>query len=299
MNSRRVRCFLVLIAIALGTLSYEARAQDTLRVLTDTTRVQVLRLSDGSIVVGRVVELRSDSVVVRTTVGQLTIARSAVRSMRIRPAGSMRGGEYWPEDPNETRYFFAPTARMLEKGTGYFCDIWLFLLCLTGGLTDRITLGGGMSVVPGIDLSDNVFYLLPKVGVITGEKFQFAVGALAGWSGAVTDEANSFGILYGVSSFGSADRNATLGLGWAYFNREIANTPVVMAGAKLRLSRGTSFITENYILPDGDNGAVISFGLRFFGERVAGDVGLVRLVGADDADQGIGLPFVGLAVKFR
>src|SRR5574341_1272595 len=173
MNSRRARWLLV-VAAALGTLSHEAHAQDSLRVLSDTTRVQVLRLSDGSVVVGRVVELRGDSAVVRTRVGQLTLARSAVRSVRVRPADSMRGGEYWPEDPSETRHFFAPNARMLAKGSGYFCDIWIFLLCLTGGLTDRITFGGGMSVVPGVDLADNVFYLLPKLGVVTGEKFQVA-----------------------------------------------------------------------------------------------------------------------------
>jgi hypothetical protein len=298
MNSRRVRWLIAVAATALGTLSHEARAQDSLRVLSDTTRVQVLRLSDGSVVVGRVTEVRGDSAVVRTQVGQLTIARSAVRSIRVRPADSMRGGEYWPEDPNETRHFFAPNARMLERGNGYFCDIWLFLLCLTGGLTDRITFGGGMSVVPGIDIADNVFYLTPKIGLITGEKVQVAVGAFAGWSGAVTDDASSFGILYGVSTFGSADQNVSLGLGYAYFNDEIANRPLVLGGVKLRLSRGTAFISENYILPEAEGG-ILSFGLRFFGERLSGDVGLVRFVGKDDSDQGIGVPFLGLAVKFR
>lgn len=298
MNCRRARWLTGLAALVLTALSREARAQDSLRVLNDTSRVQVLRLSDGSVVVGRVIEVRRDSAVVRTQVGQLTIARSAVRSVRVRPASSMRGGEYWPEDPNETRYFFAANARMLEKGAGYFCDIWLFLLCLTGGLTDRVTLGGGMSIVPGIDVADNVFYLTPKVGLVTSENVQLAVGAFAGWSGAVTDDANSFGIVYGVSTFGSADRNISAGVGFAYFNDEIADRPLLLAGVKLRLSRGTAFISENYILP-GSEGGIISFGLRFFGERIAGDVGLVRFVGDDDEDQGFGVPFLGLAVKFR
>lgn len=154
MTSRCVRWLIALAAGALGTLSHEARAQDSLRMLSDTTRVQVLRLSDGSVIVGRVTDVRGDSAVVRTQVGQLTIARSAVRSIRVRPADSMRDGEYWPEDPNATRHFFAPNARMLARGDGYFCDIWLFLLCLTGGLSDRITFGGGMSVVPGIDIAE-------------------------------------------------------------------------------------------------------------------------------------------------
>ncbi len=298
MNSRRVSWLIGVAATALGALSHEALAQDSLRVLSDTTRVQVLRLSDGSVVVGRVIEVRGDSAVVRTQIAQLTIARSAVRGVRERPADSMRGGEYWPEDPNATRHFFAPNARMLERGTGYFCDIWLFLLCLTGGLTDRVTFGGGMSIVPGIDISENIFYLTPKIGLVASEKVQVAVGAFAGWTGAVTDDASSFGILYGVSTFGSADQNVSVGLGYAYLNDEIANRPLILGGVKLRLTRGTAFISENYILPEAE-GAVIAFGLRFFGERVAGDVGLVRFIGSDDSDQGLGVPFLGLAVKFR
>ena len=125
-----------------------------------------------------------------------------------------------------------------------------------------------------------------------------AVGSFTGWSGAITDDASSFGILYGVSTFGSEDRNFSAGIGYAYYNDEVANSPLVLGGFKLRLSRGTAFISENYVLP-AEEGGLVSFGLRFFGERIAGDVGLIRYVGRDDADQGLGFPFVGLAVKLR
>ena len=288
---------LVALIASLG-LSRASHAQDSLRVVNDTTRIQVLRLSDGSVIVGRVLELRGDSAVVRTAAGQLTIARTAVTSVRERPARSMRGGVYWPEDPNATRLYFAPTGHMLEQGEGYFCDIMLFLLCLTGGVSDRFTLGGGMSIVPGIDIADNVFYLTPKIGIVTQEKFGLAVGAFAGWTGAVTDESGSFGILYGVSSFGDKDSNFSLGLGWTYYSDDLADTPLVLAGVKLRMTRGSSFVSENYILPNSEGG-IISYGVRFFNERIAGDVGLFRYIGSDSEGQGIGLPFLGLAVKFR
>ncbi len=291
--------WLIALSIILGVgVSRNTQAQDSLRVLDDTTRVQVLRLSDGTVIVGRVVGVRADSAVIRTQAGQLTIARSSVRSVRERAASSMRGGEYWPEDPNATRLFFASTGRMLRRGEGYFCDIWVFLLCLTGGLTDRITMGGGMSIVPGINIADNVFYLTPKIGLLNTENVNVAVGAFAGWSGAVTDDASSFGILYGVSTFGSEDRNLSAGIGYAYYNDDLANSPLILGGLKLRLSRGTAFISENYILPEAEGG-LVSFGLRFFGERIAGDVALVRFIGSGSGDDGVTVPFVGLAVKFR
>jgi hypothetical protein len=286
----------VLFGLAVMMLPARAAdAQDSLRVLADTTRVQVFRLSDGSVVAGRVVEMRGDSVVVRTQTGQLTVARSAIRSVRERAASTMRTGEYWPEDPNATRLFFAPTGMMLQRGEGYFCDIWVFLLCLTAGVNDRITMGGGMSVVPGIDISDNVFYLTPKVGLVAAEKVHVALGAFTGWTGAVTDEANSFGILYGVSTFGAEDSNVSLGVGYAYYNDEIADAPLVLGGVKLRLSRGTALISENYVLP-GSEGGIVSLGLRFFNERIAGDVAFVRLLGSGDD---FTVPYVGLAVSFR
>jgi hypothetical protein len=284
-----------LALVALASAPTVVHAQDSLRVLSDTTRVQVIRLSDGSVVVGRVVDVRGDSAVIRTQTGQVTVARSAVRRVRERPQTSVRGGEYWPEDPNATRLFFASTARTLKRGDGYFCNIWVFLLCLTGGISDRITMGGGMSIVPGIDIGDNVFYLTPKVGLVATEKFNLAVGAFAGWSGAVTDDADSFGILYGVSTFGPEDSNVSLGAGFAYYNDDIAKKPLLLGGLKLRMTRGTALISENYVLP-GEDGGIISAGVRFFGERIAGDVALVRFFGDGE---GVTVPYVGLAVKFR
>lgn len=295
MQVRLIGCAVIL---AVAMTARAAQAQDSLRVLGDTTRVQVLRLSDGSVVVGRVVQFRGDSVAIRTAAGELTVARAAVRSVRERPASSMRGGEYWPEDPNSTRYFFAANAQTLRRGEGYFCSVWLFLLCLTGGLSDRITLGGGMSVIPGIDVADNVFYLTPKVGLYSGERVQVAVGAFAGWTGAVTDDASSFGIVYGVSTFGSADVNVSAGLGYAYWNDELADNPLVMLGGKWRLTRGTALISENYVLPRNEGG-IGSLGVRFFNDRIAGDVALLRFFDRGGADDNVVIPFVGLAVKFR
>ncbi|MGH7713541.1 MAG: hypothetical protein ACREOG_19795 [Gemmatimonadaceae bacterium] len=61
------------------------------------------------------------------------------------------------------------------------------------------------------------------------------------------------------------------------------------------MSRGSAFISENYV-PPGSQGGVISLGVRFFGEGMSGDVALVRIM-VDNDD--VTVPFVGLAVKFR
>ena len=46
--------------------------------------------------------------------------------------------------------FFAPTARTLEHGKGYVADYYLFFPIVAYGVTDRITVAGGMSILPAV-----------------------------------------------------------------------------------------------------------------------------------------------------
>ena len=45
-----------------------------------------------------------------------------------------------------------------------------------------------------------------------------------------------------------------------------------MLGAEKRLSRRVSFVTENYLIPNQDANVLISYGLRFFGEKLSADL---------------------------
>ncbi|MCK4653045.1 MAG: hypothetical protein KAU01_01205 [Candidatus Cloacimonetes bacterium] len=87
-------------------------------------------------------------------------------------------------------------------------------------------------------------------------------------------ESTSAGILYGVSTFGSLDKSVTLGLGYGYFEDELADKPMIVLGGELRTSRSVSLVTENWIIPEKDT-PVITFGLRFFGEKISVDFALI------------------------
>ena len=67
---------------------------------------------------------------------------------------------------------------MLEKGQGYFSNYYLFFPGAAYGLTDRLTVGGGMSVFPGVGFDEQMYYIAPKVGLKNTEKFNLAAGAL-------------------------------------------------------------------------------------------------------------------------
>ena len=264
----------------------------------DSTQVQTVRLRDGSSIVGRVTEVGADTVRFQTSAGMLSIARADILEVREVERSSMRRGEVWPANPNATRLLFAPTGRMLAKGEGYFNDTYLFLLSVQGGITSRFTLGGGMSVLPLDDFTDNVLFITPKVGVVATPKFNLAVGGLAGFVGGLVDEGEnaSFGILYTVGTVGSADASLSFGTGLAYAGGNFADHPVVMLGGETRISRRIALVTENYLVPNDDVSSVISYGIRFFGEKLSADLAFWNLPGEDLIFPGI--PYVAFSVKF-
>ena len=271
--------------------------------IADSTRVQVIRLRDGSSIVGRITEIGADTVKFVASSGTLSIARADIVELREVPTSSMRSGAVWPPNPNATRLLFAPTGRMLEKGEGYFNDTYLFLLSVHGGLTSRFTLGGGLSVLPLDDFTDNALFIMPKIGVIARPKFNLAVGALAGFVGAAFDDDNgidggdaSFGVLYAVGTAGSTDASISFGTGLAYAGGEFADHPVAMLGAETRLSRRAAFITENYVIPNSEVSSVLSYGMRFFGEKLSADLAFWWIPGENIKFPGI--PYVAFSVKF-
>jgi hypothetical protein len=287
-----------LVATA-GTVAAQQPAPKPIVIrVADSTQVQVLRLRDGSSIVGRVTDVGADTVRFAVNGGTLSLARADIVEVREVAKSALRSGEVWPTNPNATRLLFAPTGRMLAKGEGYFNDTYLFLVSVQGGLSSRFNLGGGLSVLPLDNFADNALFITPKIGVVASPKFNLAVGALAGFVGGLMDEGEdaSFGVVYGVGTVGSRDASITFGTGLAYAAGKFADRPVAMLGGETRLGRRVSFVTENYLIPNEDVNAVISYGLRFFGEKLSVDLAFWNAPGEDMVFPGI--PYVAFSVKF-
>jgi len=266
--------------------------------VADSAQVQVVRLRDGSSIVGRVIEVGPDTIRFAAIGGTLALTRADIIDLRDVAKSSMRRGEVWAVNPNATRLFFAPTGRMLAKGEGYFSDTYLFFMGVQGGVSSRFNLGGGMSVFPLDNFTDNALFITPKIGVVASPKFNLAVGALAGFVGGLVDDGEdaSFGVLYGVGTFGSPDASITVGTGLAYAAGQFADRPVAMLGAERRLGRRVSFVSENYLIPNEDVHGVISYGLRFYGEKLSTDLAFWNAPGSEMVFPGI--PYVAFSVKF-
>lgn len=300
--SARLAWFLgwVLLFLAAPPVGAQRVSLDSVKV-NDSTVVHAIHMREGSRIVGRIVAVTADSVRVVSASSTTTVSRGAVREVRQYAASAMHDGELWPENPHATRLLFSPTAIPLRKGEGYFSDFWLFVLSAAGGVTDRFTLGAGMTLIPGINFGDNVFYLLPKYTLVDQPRIKFAIGglvALVGGFSSDSRDAASVGILYGVATTGTHESNLTLGAGWGYVGDQLADKPVVTLGGQHRVSKRVALISENWFLPfEGDALGFVTYGLRFLGEKLAVDFAF-----GNTLERGgqlfPGVPLLGFSVKF-
>lgn len=293
MKPNRVCLRFVLTLIAAVTIAPSLGAQDTARTrerlrVVDSTRIQVITMRDGSSLVGRIVSVRADTVDFQMGIGRVPVAIRDIREITETDSGRMHGGQYWFPNPNLTRLFFAPTGQMLKKGEGYFADYELFFPGFAFGITDNLSIGGGMSIFPA-GLDEQVYYVTPKVGVSFGEQLHLAAGLLFAGTGGGTG-----GVYYGVGTVGDGDASASIGLGYGFAGGDIESKPVAMLGGEKRVSRRIALVTENYLLPISDDNLVYSFGIRFMGEKLTTDLAIFNVVGSGV----IGLPYVDFVFKF-
>jgi hypothetical protein len=260
----------------------------------DTTyqKPHLVILNDGSELVGNIVSEDSISINFKTYGNiSMSIPKNQVKSIEILQ-GDIINGEYIRFDPNQTRLFFAPTARPLKAGQGYFSAYEIFFPFLAVGVTDYLTLAGGFSLIPGAN--SQLLYLAPKITPVQIDKFSLAGGVL--YLNSTSGGADGAGIIYTVGTYGDQSASFTAGLGWGFYGSDIADKPVLMLGGEARLSNHTKFITENWIPPNSDV-VILSFGIRFFGENLAADLGFIRPTISNTS----GFPFIpwlGFAYNF-
>jgi hypothetical protein len=257
-------------------------------------KIQRLSLKDGSQLLGRIISVDSTTIQFESSLGVSTIPIDSIESVREEEPGHVRLGRYYFPNPNQTRLIFAPTGRQLKQGEGYFSDYWVFFPGVSVGLTNRFTMGGGVSILPGLSFDEQLYYVTPKIGIVQQPNFNAAVGALFVHQG--FDEAtNNAGVVYGIGTWGSTDNSFTAGLGYGFVDAEMSDRPVFMLGGEARGAPRISFVTENYVFPGGT--IVIMGGIRFMGRDMSVDLAIASAAGGEDGG-GCCLPFLGFVWKW-
>lgn len=272
---------------------------------TDSTTTYRLETTDGNEYLGNILEQDTEKVRFKTQkLGTLTIARTDIKSLTAVSPGRIKNGNYWFDNPQATRYLFSPNGYGLQKGEGYYQNVWVFVNQVSVGITNNFSVGAGMVPI-FLFGGPTPIWILPKFSMpVVKDKFNIGAGALIGTvlntQGDDYGEADNsgFGIAYGLATFGSRDKNLSVGLGYGYAAGEWSNSPTVTLNGLIRTGSRGYFITENYLISAGSETlGLISLGGRRIIKRAGIDFGLVIPVGVDTGGTW-GIPFLGLTVPF-
>jgi hypothetical protein len=293
-NSLLVKALkIVLFVLIFAGFRFIASAQDT---AVDTTLYRI-ETRDGNEYVGKIISRDSVSIYFSTeSIGAIYIRLSEIKSREKVVNEQMRDGEIWFANPQSTRYFWSPNGYGLKKGEGYYQNIWVLWNQFAYGVTDNFSIGGAIVPLFFFGGAPTPVFISPKFSFpIEKDKFHVGGGLIA-----VTilgESETGFGILYGLSTFGTPDNNVSFGLGYGFAAGNWASSPMVNFNGMFRLSGRWYFITENYYLNAGGEGlGLLTFGGRWIIKKAALDFGLVVPLQTD-----IGfftIPWLGFTVPF-
>ena len=286
----------LMIAFAWSSGAQEQKQRESPFKTPQPGNIQIVTTSDGSTLIGRITEIAGDTIVFVTEYGAMSIPANHIDKIREVPEEFVRNGTYWFPDPNSTRLFFAPTGRILKKGDWYFADYYIFFPSVNVGVSDRVSLGGGLSIFPSGSMKNQIYFFTPKVALKQSESVNISAGTLViKMPDNFDEDVQLISVLYAVGTYGSHDRSVTLGLGYGLVDRKAAERPLVVLGGERRLTRRIALVTENWIVPGVDN-ALVSLGLRFLGEGLSADLALVNTIGKESIFPGV--PYIDFVYNF-
>lgn len=131
---------------------------------------------------------------------------------------------------------------------------------------------------------------------VVKDKVNLGAGALVGT--VIGEENTGFGILYGISTLGSRDKNINIGLGWGFAGGEMARNPTVNIGGMIRTGAKGYLITENYFIGTPDNFIVLmSLGGRRIIKHTGLDFGAFIPLGGGIGNF-VAIPWLGFTIPF-
>lgn len=266
----------------------------------DPLKTYRFELLDGSVLMGQILKYDSTTFYLKTSYSpQIEILAKNVKTFKEIAPENLKGGIYKIDNPNYTRYLFGPSAFNLKAGEGYYQNTYLLLNSANVGLTDYLSVGGGIELLSTFALGNPIFFITPKVGFKVSKNLHAGGGVLYANVPSFDDDESrtGLGISYGLVTYGNTDNNITGGIGYGFIKGEFSNKPVFTINATTRIANRASLVTENWLYPDQAYQRYYSYGIRFFGERISVDLAFINNAEIAKAIL-IGIPYIDFVVKF-
>lgn len=284
-----VRPFFLLLIVPLLFLSKEGYAQA--RPEQEDTVNYRIETDDGNVYIGSIISQKPGYILLKTiSIGTITVQFDRIVKMeRVTVSEHTEERRLMKEysRPQETTYHFTPNGYGLRKGEGYYQNSYLFINQFYVGITDYFSLGGGLVPVP---VDGTPVWVTPKFSVpIVKDKVNMGIGSV----NAVTLGTNSesFGMFYTNITFGSRERNFSIGAGKGYHDGFDGRLAFSVSGA-YKLGEDMYLITENYTISGISVGTI---GGRYVWPGVSLECSIIYLY---EYDLFMPIPYVGVIVPF-
>lgn len=266
------------------------------RVQADTAAYYQIETYDGNQYIGVILGHQGNVMKVRTTsIGEISIRTTDIVSMkRVGSEKAQLDGSRWFDYLQSSRYFYNPSGYGLKKGDAYYQNVWIFFNQFSMGFSDHFSAGVGMVPLFLFGGAPTPVWITPKFSIpVVENKFNIGAGALLGTVLGLGELDGGFGIVYGIGTVGSRDKNFSIGLGYGYADGGFADRPALSFSGMLPVGRRNYLITENYLI---DEVALFSVGGRSLINRVTLDYGVLL---PTEAGTFIGIPWLGIVIPIE
>lgn len=232
----------------------------------DTNQMVIIKMINGDEFKGQIIQQDSLSLLLKMKNGEMNLIASNIKSIEK----STYKGLFLFENPNDTRYFFGPTAIPIKMGEGYYQNIVAFN-AVNYGIAENFSIGGGFEFISLLFGSSPIWYLTPKVGFKIKEKIHLGGGVLA-----VGFPNDVLALGYGIFTYGTSDSNLSIGLGYGTNTIGFADYPTVFLAGAHRVSNSVMLVAENYFTPNNFFPSSFYFGIygiRILGKKNSFDIG--------------------------
>jgi hypothetical protein len=264
--------------------------------VADTTALYQVETLDGNVFTGTLIRQDSASVGLKTDkLGALTFQRKDIKSFTVLKGVVQADGRLWLPNPQSARYFWAPNGYGLDKGEGYYQNIWILYNQVSVGLTKNFSIGAGMLPLFLFGGAPTPVFLVPKFSFpLVKEKVNLGAGAFLGT--VLGEETGVFGLLYGTSTFGSRDKNLSVGLAYGFAGSQMMDIPIINISGMVRVGPRGYMLTENYIITaEGETVVFLSLGGRSIFRNVGLDYSL-WFPFFSDMGTFVAMPFLGITL---
>lgn len=289
----------VILSISIVNNCFSQEISSDLRSVTIET-------VDGLIIKGKIVSQTRTYLKLKTnSAGIITIEKSKIKSIEngtVSSEGQEIEGNKLKEYPS--KYFLGGSAYNLNRGEAYYANTGIFFNEIIYGVTNNFSIGAGVIPLFLFNGSPTPLWFKAKLSYpIVENKINISGGFIAGsiFSRDEIEDIGIIGAVYGIATFGSKHKNVSIGINYAFGDRELS-PPIITLNGKAKISKRTFLISDNFIYIDNsgynrENSLISILGARTLFKGIALDYGGIIPIG-DGLFEGLFIyPYLGIKIR--